>query len=1218
MKKILGLDLGVGSIGWSLIETSDDNKPSRIIGMGSRIVPLSTDDSNEFTSGNAISKNQKRTQKRTQRKGYDRYQLRRTLLTNQLRELGMLPDENLIKLPVLELWQLRANAATPGKQLSLPEIGRVLYHINQKRGYRHARTDSSDEKSQRDYVQTINQRYADISQKGITIGQHFAACLADSAIATPKGTVYSFRIKEQVFPRLAYMEEFDRIMKVQSAFYPNILTPDIINILRNEIIFFQRPLKSCKHLVSTCDFSKQAYVTSDGRTVISGPKVAPRTSPLFQVCKLWEAINNLTLRNRSGEEYLFTNEDRQHIFEFLDNHPVMKVTDLYKILGISKKDGWWGGKAIGKGLSGNTTKVALTDAIKGYSELLRFNLEEIDSKHIDTETGEILREISPKFEGEPLYRLWHIVYSMHEKAEIATALKRNFGIEDEDIVNNLYSIDFVKAGYGNKSSRFIREILPYLQRGMKYSEACDYIGINHSNSLTSAENASRELLERLPQLEKNELRQPVIEKILNQMINVVNALLERHGKIDEIRVELARELKQSKDERNATFKHNNQRERENKEINERILEYGVSPSRSRIQKYRLWQESNHLCFYCGKPVSAAEFLSGSGVEIEHVIPRSLLFDDSFSNKVCACRACNAEKDNQTAFDYMKGKTDEEFSAYLKRVDEAFTGGKISKTKRDRLMTPLSEIPQDFIDRQLRQSQYISKKAVELLKQICRNVWVTGGSVTDFLRHNWGYDQILHDLNFSRYQSAGLTGIDEYEHDGQTHQRERIIGWTKRLDHRHHAIDALTIACTRQSFIQRLNALNTSRDVMFDEVAAQSPEWQEKYSLLEQWTKLQPHFTYADVKDVVDGILVSFKAGKKVATPGKRYVYKNGKKQVAQKGLIIPRGALSEESVYGQISVLEEKVPAKELFGAPDLIFKEYIRDLVTARISLFGGDKKKAALSIKKNPIWLDEEKQIPLEYASRWKKEFVIRYPLSSITEKDVQSIVDGRTRAIVQKRIDEVGEKNAFKEPLYIDEGHKIPIRSVRLFTGLSNVAPVKYVKGTPIGFVKPGNNHHIAIYKDNEGNLIEHVVSFWHAVERKKYNLPVIIKDSTKVWDELFGKDLPTEFQANLPAPGLTLLHSLQQNDMFILGMPEEEFREAMQSYDKKRLNKYLYRVQKIATRNYVFRYHIETMLDDSKEAQKMLKFHSVRSLDGFSRLNPHKVLISLTGDISEKND
>lgn len=131
MKKVLGLDLGVGSVGWSLVNVDDNYKPTEILGIGSRIISLSPDESSEFTSGDAASKNQKRTQKRTARKGYDRYQMRRQALTEKLRELKMLPDERLIKLPVLELWTLRAKAATPGEKLTLPEIGRVLYHINQ-------------------------------------------------------------------------------------------------------------------------------------------------------------------------------------------------------------------------------------------------------------------------------------------------------------------------------------------------------------------------------------------------------------------------------------------------------------------------------------------------------------------------------------------------------------------------------------------------------------------------------------------------------------------------------------------------------------------------------------------------------------------------------------------------------------------------------------------------------------------------------------------------------------------------------------------------------------------------------------------------------------------------------------------------------------------------------------------------------------------------------
>ncbi len=1219
MKKILGLDLGVGSIGWSLIETDDNHEPKSILGMGSRIVPLSIDDTNEFSSGNAISKNQKRTQKRTQRKGYDRYQQRRENLTQELRRLGMLPDERLIKLPVLALWQLRSDAATPGKQLSLPEIGRVLYHINQKRGYRHSRSDESEDKTQRDYVQAINERYTTLHNEGKTVGQYFAGKLKESEVVTEKGPFYTFRIKEQVLPRKAYMEEFDQIIACQKAFYPDVLTDGTIHRLRDEIIFYQRPLKSCKHLVSYCEFSLREYKKADGQTIFAGPKVTPRTSPLFQVCKIWESVNNLTLQNRNGEFYPFTQEERKILFDHLDSHEKLTVTDLYKLLGLSKKDGWWGGKSIGKGLQGNTTKTALAKALGGHPELLRFQLKRKESRQIDTQTGEVLTEISPDFEKEPLYRLWHIVYSMPEREEMAAALKRQFDLEDEKVIDALAKIDFVKPGYGNKSARFIRQILPYLEQGMQYSEACAYINVNHSNSLTIEENQARPLLEKLPQLQKNELRQPVIEKILNQMVNVVNALLEQFGPIDEVRVELARELKQSRDERNETYIRINKLERENKLITERIQEYGIRPSRNRIQKYRLWEESDHLCFYCGQPVGVKEFLSGAEVEIEHVIPRSLLFDDSYSNKVCACRKCNAEKGNRTAFDYMKSKGDAAFDDYKRRVEKAYEAKKISKTKRERLMTPADEIPQDFIDRQLRQSQYISRKAVEMLKQVCRNVWVTSGSVTDFLRHTWGYDTILHDLNFERYKAGGLTETTTAEHRGQEITKESIIGWTKRLDHRHHAIDALTIACTRQSYIQRLNHLNTERKQMFQEIEKQSAEWRSKYSSLEEWIKERPHFSVRDVSEAADSILVSFKAGKKVATKGKRYVHKGGKRLLVQDGITVPRGALSEESVYGAISCLEEKVPVKKLFDQPELIFKAYIRNLVEKRIEECDGNRQEARKSIGKKPIYLDESGALPLEYATCWKKEFVIRYPVSSLKKKDVECIVDPHVRELVRKRMEEVGEKDAFKTPLYTDAACKMALKSVRLFTGLTAVAPVKYDGNKPVGFVKPGNNHHIAIYRDQEGNLSEHVVSFWHAVERKKYGLPVIVRDTNALWDSLLDKELPEAFLQNLPPAGLSLVLSMQQNEMFVLGMPEEEYQEAIRKNDKRMINKYLYRVQKIGVKDYTFRFHIETQIDDSNEALAMHKFYRVRSINALLALSPHKIVItSLGGMIPEKDD
>mgnify|MGYP002677819426 FL=1 len=1220
MKKILGLDLGVGSVGWSVISCDDEHRPLEILGMGSRIVPLTPDESNEFSSGNAASKNQSRTQKRTARKGYDRYQLRRQALTVKLRELGMLPDEALIKLPVLDLWTLRARAATPGDKLSLPEIGRVLYHLNQKRGYRHSKQDDSADKTQRDYVQAVNKRFQEIKDEGLTIGQHFAEKLKESEIITDKGAFYNYRIKEQVFPRAAYVEEFDRIIQCQREFYPEVFTEAIVNEIRNEIIYYQRPLKSCKHLVSVCEFMQRELFDAEhnpirngkGEIVVAGPKCAPKSSPLAQVCKIWEEVNNIRITNKENDEYFISIDNKHEIFDFLNTHEKMKADDLFKILGLAKNSGWSADRAMSKGMVGNTTRVALMKALKGrrdIDEILRFDLREVESSQVNADTGEVLMEIGAECESEPLYRLWHIIYSISDKNEQKATLEKQFGITDESMLESLCRIDFVKQGYSSRSFKFMRKILPSLMDGAKYSEACDVIGVNHSDSITKAENQARELLTRLPQLQKNELRQPVVEKILNQMINVVNAVIDKYGAIDEIRVEMARELKLSKAGRESAAKNIRTREKANEEIAKRIEELGLVPSKNKILKYRLWEESGKRCFYCGQPVSATEFLNGLDVEIEHVVPKSLLFDDSFSNKVCACRKCNAEKGNATAFDFMKGRGENAFEDYLKRVETAFKENKISQTKRNRLLTPADKIPKDFIARQLVQTQYISRKAMEILNQVCRNVYGSSGDVTAYLRRIWGYDEILHSLDLPRYREGNLTGDVTYVHRGQTHTEERIRDWSKRLDHRHHAIDALTIACTRQSIIQRLNTLNAKTAIGEEQMS------------LEKWTLAQAHFSVADVADHVADILVSFKSGKRVTTPGKRYVYKAGRRRIVQENILVPRGALSEESVYGRIKSIEEKVPVKKLFERVDDIVKPRIRRLIRERLEACGGDCSKAVSSLKKSPLYLDDENTIMLEYGSCFKPEYVIKYSLNSIKAKDAVSIVDKHVREVVTERLASFGDdpKKAFAEPLYADKAGKIQIKTVRCYTGLSQVVPVKKdADGNDIGFVKPGNNHHIAIYKDADGKYQESIVTFCDAVERKKYGIPVVVRNPVEALDTIIDKNVPEDLAGGLPSPEWTFVMSMQQNEMFVLGMGDDEFNDALAGMDYKSLGKHLYRVQKLATSDYFFRSQYETKLDDTKNALSMKKYYRTRSFKALFALNPRKVSISLLGEISLKDD
>lgn len=1247
-KKILGLDLGVTSIGWALIE--EDADKNTILGMGSRIIPLSTDDKDEFSSGNKISKNQKRTTKRTQRKGYDRYQLRRKYLTQELIRNNLF-DNSLFSLGPLELWGLRAKSVT--QRVELKELGRVLYHLNQKRGYKSSRSDANLDKKDPQYVATVKSRHQEIKEKGITIGQKFFFELSNDQY---------YRTKDQVFPREAYIEEFDAILKEQSRHYPSILSNKLIDKLKNEIIYYQRPLKSQKSLVNVCDLAGFLTKSKDGKEIYAGPKVAPKSSPLFQLCKIWETVNNITLKvkNSEGAKYKWSDKilsikEKESLVSYLTENEHLSFSELLNILNL-KKEEVYANKQILKGLQGNLTVSALNKLVE--SEYLKFDIKIVESHHqatiIDKKTGEVLVEedsikICSTIEQEPLYKLWHTIYSIKDVEECKRALLKNFDLEDSQ-AERLAKIDFTKYAFGNKSTKAMRLILPYLMKGYMYSEASSLAGYNHSNSLTKTENEQRILLDKLQLLPKNSLRQPIVEKILNQAINVTNAIIDAHGKPVEIRVELARELKQSKDERNESDLRNKANEKLNLEISSRLKSLGVSTTKKYIQKYKFifptlsknLKEAivENTCIYCGKSFSISEALTGDNFDVDHIVPKSLLFDDSQTNKVLVHRSCNAQKTNQTAYDFIAKKGEVELEAYVKRVDDWFKRGIISYTKMNRLKVSFEEyierkrvkketeadkrLWENFIDRQLRETQYIARKAKEVFSKICYNVTTTEGTVTAKLRELWGWDDVLMNLQLPKYRELGLTQFKEWtsDHGRRTHKKEEITGWSKRDDHRHHAIDALVIAFTKQGYIQRINTLHSSdvKDAMNKEIKEAGIEYDERRNLLEQYLIKERPLSTSEVEAKVAEVLVSFKAGKKVATKGVRKISTNGKKEIIQKNIVTPRGALSEESVYGKIKTIEKNKPLKYLFENPQLIFNEEIKKLVLERLQIFDNDAKKAFSSTKDNPIYTDKRRSKILQSNACFKEDYVIKYPIQSIKLKDINYIIDEGIKEIIKIRLSEFNnnEKEAFKDTLWLNKEKNIPIKSVKMFTGLSAVEPVaRDSSGQEIGFVKPGNNHHIAFYLDESGAKIEHACTFWHAVERKKFGLPVIINNPKEIWDKILDSgSYPENFLQKLPRDKYSFVESMEQNEMFVLGLSTEEFENAVLSNDKIFISKHLYIVWSISEGNYWFRHHLETKNTELKKietAKQSRRYYNIRSIKGFNELNPIKVRINHIGNI-----
>ena len=1186
-KHVLGLDLGVGSIGWCLIALDAQGDPAEILGMGSRVVPLNNaTDAADFSVGKAFTANQERTARRTMRRGFARYQLRRYRLRRELGKVGMLPDAALIQLPLLELWELRERAATAGERLTLPELGRVLCHINQKRGYRHVKSDAAaivgDEGEKKKdsnsaYLAGIRANDEKLQDEHKTVGQYFAEQLRRSQSESPTGGI-SYRIKDQIFSRQRYIDEYDQIMAAQRVHYPDILTDEFIQMLRDEVIFMQRPLKSCKHLVSLCEFEKQEKVMrvqqDDGkggrqlveRRVKFGPKVAPKSSPLFQLCRIYEAVNNIRLTRPDGSPRDITPEERAKIVAHLQSSASLSFAALKKLL---KEKALIADQLTSKsGLKGNSTRVALAAALQPYPQYHHLLDMELETRMMtvqltDEETGEVTERevavVTDSYVRQPLYRLWHILYSIEERDAMRRALITQLGMKEEDLdgglLDQLYRLDFVKPGYGNKSAKFICKLLPQLQQGLGYSEACTAVGYRHSNSPTSEEITERTLLEKIPLLQRNELRQPLVEKILNQMINLVNALKAEYG-VDEVRVELARELKMSREERERMAEGNRRREKENKAIAEKIRECGLFPTKSRIRKYMLWEEAGEQCLYCGQILTLSQCLNGDDMEVEHIIPKSVLYDDSYGNKTCACRRCNKEKGNRTALEYIRAKGWED--EYMERINGLLDKKAISYSKHQRLRWLKEDIPSDFLERQLRLTQYISRQAMAILQQGIRRVSASEGGVTARLRSLWGYDDILHTLNLDRYDSMGET--ERVSREGETTEKLRIKDWSKRKDHRHHAIDALVVASTRQGYIQRLNRVSSEsdREAMSEEIEVQKATKTDKLSLLERWLTQRPHLSVRAVSDKVAEILISYRPGKRVVTRGRNIYLRHGKKCV-QSGLLVPRGPLSKETVYGQIMVNGEQ---------------------------------------------------------------QIVCKYDLHSLKAKDVDYVVDLALRKRLKELLAQHGgkEKEAFAGDVYMDEaGTQGPIRSVRCFTGLdrAKMKAVKYdEQGEAVGFVSTQNNHHLAIYRTPKGKLVESIVTFWDAVDRARYGIPLVITHPREVMEQVLQRgDIPESVLSLLPPSDWVFVDSLQQDEMVIIGLSDEELQRALEVQDYHKLSKHLYRVQAISSRDYYFRYHLETSVSDMRNSSGYIpKFYRIRSLKDYEKRNLRKVCVDLLGRIS----
>ena len=786
----LGLDVGTNSIGWAAIRLDEKGRPCGLLDMGVRVFPDGR--SPQSKTSNAVERRLARGQRRRR----DRYLQRRGKLMDSLIEFGLMPtcEVDRRRLNDMDPYRLRAQALD--SRLEPHQLGRALFHLGQRRGFKSNRkTQGDDESDASETREAISELRRQIKASGArTLGEF-------QALRQEQGQPLRARQGVGLYPeRAMYEAEFDELRKAQQPHHR--LSDDQWDVLK-EIIFFQRPLKPVDP--GWCLLEK-------------GEKRAAKALPISQEFRMLQEVNNLRVRVGTEPERPLDAHERECAMKRLrsgkdialsngrDNIPAKPTKDL--------------------GLPSDTV----------------FNLAAGGRKSIkgDETAGRLMKRRKSKTEPERmLFGIRWLEMPLEERNEIVRFLLQ--AEEPEDVHRKAiadWNLDTVQAetlanipltdGYGSLSEKAMSKLLPHLLEGRVYSDAAleagypshsdfrneeahdklPYYGVVLPRAVVGADPAKDPRIDGEP-ARHGRLANPTVHIGLNQLRRVVNGLINAYGKPEEIVVEVARDLKLGR-EAKANL---NQRQIENRKRNERRREMleamGMSPTPGTIRKLRLWEQQGEpqarVCPYTGRQLSVHMVLS-SQTEVDHILPFSRTLDNSEANMVVCIAGANRDKGDRSpyeAFGHNPGEYD------YKAIQSNAVGLPNNKRWRfDKDAMERYEGERGFLDRQLSETSYLSRTARAYLAYLYDEkgegrvrVRAVPGRMTALLRRGWGLEGIL------RVTSEGV-----------------VVRGKQRDDHRHHAIDAFVVANTTQGLLQGFASASASRGgVAEDRMAAVAGE-----------------------------------------------------------------------------------------------------------------------------------------------------------------------------------------------------------------------------------------------------------------------------------------------------------------------------------------------------------------------------------------------------------
>lgn len=1105
----------------------------------------------------------------------------------------------------------------------------------------------------------------DIENSGKSVGTF----IFDSIVANPDVKIIGQLVR--TVERKYYRSELRAILKKQMDFHPilrnkdlykecildlypnndsyrnSISTKDFEYLFVEDIIFYQRPLKSKRHLIDNCPYEFRKYLDSTTGEIVSSPvKCIAKSHPLFQEFRIWQFISNLRIYTKDG-----FNEDKTALFipDFAAK------TELFKWLNDRKEIDQ---ESLIKKLCGSKST-------KSEKLAYRWNYVE-DKKYPCNKTrAAILAKLEKseknRLDDDVLFLIWHLLYSVKTKEEIDAVFSeekkqvngiyaRLLSIFSESTIQKIKGIKFEASeeGYGSYSEKAIKKLLPLMRCGELWKEsdlsstdriekllsgeydpnikvsirervaglqqktdfqglplwlACYIVYGRHSEAKESSKWQSPDDIDLfLSNFRQHSLNNPIVEQIVTETLRTVRDIWRKVGSIDEIHIELGREVKSTKEQRIRETRRITENENTNQRIRNLLMEFmnpefgvdGVHPyspsqqeilkiyeegallngdieeyreiitklnncesnkkiSKNDILRYKSWLEQNYRSPYTGQPIPLAKLFTHE-YEIEHIIPQSRYFDDSFQNKVICESEVNRLKGNLLGLEFIKkhhgeivtltgGRTVAIMSedAYTSFVKKHFAG---NGKKLQNLL--LEDIPEGFTNRQINDTRYISKYIMCLLSNIVReeiapgifeeestskNVIACNGTITTRLKKDWGMNDVWNRIILPRFirlneitGSKAFTATNTEGHLIPNMPDELRKGFTtKRIDHRHHAMDAIVIACASRSHIHLLNneAAKSENKTIRHQLSHKLRRYEkilidgEVHSVAKEFLKPWPTFT-TDVQHVLENIIVSFKQNFRVinkATNGYTSYYnengnlrldKSGKpikgiiQQASNKNWWAVRKPLHKDTVFGKVSLrkIKEVRLGIAIQCSESIVDKELKKEI--KRLIGLGYDEKRIRKFFtegENKDIWAEfNPMKIKVYYFT--DDTFATRKTLdesfdrkkieTSVTDTGIQKILlrhleDNANDPKIAFSADGIERMNADLERLNDGKRHK-PIYKVRWYessnkfaVGRSGNKKDKYVEAAK------GTNLYFAVYATSDGIRSFETIPLNEVVER-----------------------------------------------------------------------------------------------------------------------------------------